>query len=66
MKFSLKKVIFSADNSLSSKAGKRGEDDDIERALRKLEESRNMLDEPVAAQSNVIDPMFSHASSMIN
>uniref|UniRef100_A0A915A8E7 Uncharacterized protein n=1 Tax=Parascaris univalens TaxID=6257 RepID=A0A915A8E7_PARUN len=39
-------------NSLSSKVSSRREDDDIERALRKLEESRNMLDEPVAAQPN--------------
>uniref|UniRef100_A0A914RK65 Uncharacterized protein n=1 Tax=Parascaris equorum TaxID=6256 RepID=A0A914RK65_PAREQ len=53
-------------NSLSSKVSSRREDDDIERALRKLEESRNMLDEPVAAQPNVIVPMFSYAFSIVS
>ncbi|VDM23523.1 unnamed protein product [Toxocara canis] len=42
-----------SERPVSSKVDAQREDDDIERALQRLEKSRNMLDEPAQTKSNV-------------
>ncbi|VDK38311.1 unnamed protein product [Gongylonema pulchrum] len=42
--------------------GNDDDDDDIQKALRKLEESRNMLDEPVVLSTSVSDELIEQAS----